>query len=368
MTRILYFQATDKSSARQKLKGVHAYGHAHGWDVQVIEPGADERKAANLVDFWTPDGILVECGSERNLFRPEIFAKAPVVFLDRNPKTLSTQAFCVVHDSSATAQLAARELLALKLAAYAYVPWPAPRFWSEMREQSFAKALQLNNRSYSRFPGKARSADTRALQQELGVWLRGLSKPVGIFAANDALGAQVVAAATRLGLKIPDDIALIGVDNDELVCENTSPTLTSVMPDFRAAGEIAAEMLAHRLANPNARPSTKLFGPLRLVRRASTNRMKRIDHEVLAALDLIRREACSGLTARQVVARFPCSRRMAEIRFRTATGHSILDEIQSIRKERALELLKDPSLDRTAVANFCGYASGKSLMNFLRGA
>lgn len=197
MKRILYFQASGKVSARQKLEGVYAYGHAHGWDVQVIESGARERKANELVAFWSPDGILVECGSEQNHFNPAIFGKMPVVFLDRNPKTLAKPAFCVVHDSIATARLAARELLSLKLAAYAYVPWPEPRFWSEERESGFAEALKLNDRGYSCFSGKARTSDIRSLQKELGDWLAHLPKPVGIFAANDFMAAQVAAPRPR---------------------------------------------------------------------------------------------------------------------------------------------------------------------------
>lgn len=366
MKRILYFQATSKVSARQKLEGVYAYGHAHGWDVQVIESGARERKAKELVAFWSPDGILVECGSEHNHFNPAIFGKTPVVFLDRNPKTLAKPAFCVVHDSVATACLAARELLSLKLAAYAYVPWPEPRFWSEERESGFAEALKLNDRGYSRFSGKARTSDIRGLQKELGDWLAHLPKPVGIFAANDFMAAQVAAAASRVGLDIPGDIALVGVDNDELLCENTNPTLSSVMPDFRASGGKAAELLARRMENPQLRPTTETFGPLRLVRRASSNRTTRTDREVLAALDLIRREACSGLTAKQVVALFPCTRRMAEFRFRAATGKSPLEAIQEVRRARAEELLADPTRDRTAIANLCGYSSANALANFLR--
>ncbi len=102
----------------------------------------------------------------------------------------------------------------------------------------------LNDRGYSRFSGKARTSDIRSLQKELGDWLAHLPKPVGIFAANDFMAAQVAAAASRVGLDIPGDIALVGVDNDELLCENTNPTLSSVRPDFRAAGEKAAELLA----------------------------------------------------------------------------------------------------------------------------
>ncbi|MBQ0032788.1 MAG: hypothetical protein KBT68_08305, partial [bacterium] len=183
MKTILLFQATEKVSARQKLEGVYAYGREHGWNVQVIEPGASERKAAELVAFWNPDGVIVECGSAQNHFDLRLFAKTPVVFLDRNPKTLEAPAFCVTHDSVATAKFAARELLSLKLTAYAYVPWPEPRFWSEDREKGFSTALRLNGYGYVRFNGKAKSSDSRDLQKELGMWLKGIPKPVGIFAA-----------------------------------------------------------------------------------------------------------------------------------------------------------------------------------------
>ena len=363
---VLYFQASGKVSARQKLEGVYACGREHGWNVQVIEPGASERKAAELVEFWKPSGVIVECGSEQNHFAPRLFAKTPVVFLDRNPKTLNAPAFCVTHDSVATAKVAARELLSLKLTSYAYVPWPEPRFWSEEREAGFTAALRLNGHGYSRFNGKAKSSNIRALQKELGAWLAVLPKPVGIFAANDLMAAQVAAAASRVRLRIPEDIALVGVDNDELLCENTKPTLSSVMPDFRAAGEKAAGMLARLMTNPKARPTSETFGPLRLVRRSSTNRSKRTDREVLAARDLIRREACNGLKARDVFAAFTCTRRMAEIRFRAATGKSPLEAIQEVRRSKAKELLKDRTRDRNAIANLCGYSSANALANFLR--
>ena len=366
MRTILYFQATGKVSARQKLEGVYSGGREFGWNVQVIEPGAAEHKALELSRFWEPDGIIVECGPEQNHFDPTIFGKTPVVFLDRNPKTLDKSAYCVIHDSVATARIAARELLSLRLSAYAYVPWPEQRFWSDERETGFAAALRLNGHGYARFSGKAHSSNIRTLQKELGNWLTDLPKPVGIFAANDIMAAQIAAAANRVGLDIPEDLALVGVDNDELLCENTKPTLSSVMPDFRAAGEKAATLLARIMANPKCRPSAETFGPLKLVRRASTNRSKRTDRNVLAALDLIRREACNGLKARDVFTCFPCTRRMAEIRFRAATGKSPLEAILELRRAKAEELLADPLRDRNAVANLCGYSSANALANFLR--
>ena len=366
MITILYFQSSVKPPARQKFEGACGYGRKHGWTVQLIEPGKSEREAAKLVRFWAPKGVIVECGPKLNHYDPAVFGQIPSVFIDRDPKSVEGKSPCVTHDSVATAGVAAQELLGLGLSEFAYVPWPEPRFWSGNRESGFAEALRLKGFGYSRFSGKVKSSDVQALQKQLGKWLDGLPKPVGIFAANDYMALQVAGAASRVGLAIPDDVALVGVDNDELICENTCPTISSILPDFRLAGVKAAELLDTMMRDGDHRPESQTFGPLRLVRRASTNRFKYSDGEVLAALERIRREACNGLTAREVIAGFSCSRRTAEIRFRNATGKSPLEAIQEVRRVRAKELLADRTRDRNAIANLCGYSSANALMNFLR--
>ena len=366
MRTILYFRSSDKDPARQKVAGVYAFAHGLNWNIREVEPGATPHKAVELVRFWNPDGIIVECGSGQNLYDPKAFNPVPTVFLDRNPKTFGRPAFSVTHDSIATAEVAARELLSLRLKSYAYVPWPEPRFWSDEREAGFANALQVNGCSYIRFNGKATVSSLAALQGKLAAWLDTLPKPCGIFAANDFLAAQVLAVAMRSGIPVPQDLAVIGVDNDELTCENTKPTLSSIMPDFRLAGEMAADMLNRIMITPSLKPQSMRFGPFRLVRRSSTMRRNPVDHDVLSAMDLIRREACNGLKARDVFALFRCSRRMAEMRFRSATGQSPLDVIQDVRLQKAKDLLRDDSRDRNAIANLCGYSSANALANFLR--
>jgi len=365
MLSILFLHAVIRPSVTRKLAGLYSFARERNWSVHAVEQQLQPEQLRDLLDFWRPDGVIVECGSATNQFDPSLFGRTPVVFLDRNPKTLARPAFCVTHDSRATARLAAHELLSLDLAAYAYVPWPEPRFWSEEREEGFAAALKLNGKGLLRFSPQA-SDDIRTLQRALAEWLAGLPRPVGIFAANDEMAAHVLAAADRQKLAIPQDVVVLGVDNNEMLCENTHPSLSSIVPDFEASGRKAAEMLSARIANPRLGPQTETFGPLAIIRRSSTSRTVRSDPLVLTARDLIRRRACEGLKARDVVKLFDCSRRMAEIRFRAVTGHSILDEIQSVRRAKAVELLKDPMLNRDAVANFCGYSSANALRNFLR--
>jgi len=172
----------------------------------------------------------------------------------------------------------------------------------------------------------------------------------------------VIAAAVRLGLDVPDDIAVVGIDNEEIICENTHPTLSSVCPDFEGAGERSVGLLRRLLDSPRLKPCEEKYNPVRIVRRESTLRMLTHDAAVAKALEDIRLKACGGLTAHDVLASFPMARRRAEIRFRQAVGHSVLDEIQRVRIEKAKELLaRNAELSMTAIANFCGYTSATVL-------
>ena len=184
------------------------------------------------------------------------------------------------------------------------------------------------------------------------------------------MAAETATAAAFVGLRIPEDLAILGIDNYQPVCEKARPPLTSIEPDFRRGGNLAALMLLARVrAKGGYRgPHTRTFGPLRVVRRASTRVFFRQDKTVAAALDLIRNEACNGLRARDVAALFPCSRRFADLRFRQATGHSILEEIQAVRLERAQDLLRDPQQQIKAISDFCGFANPNSLRKFFRAA
>ena len=125
------------------------------------------------------------------------------------------------------------------------------------------------------------------------------------------------------------------------------------------------KLLGQRLKRPCATLHPVLLKPLRLVRRNSTARFTRSDKKVAEALDLIQQKACSGLKARDVAAIFPCSRRMAEIRFRATTGHSILEEIDLVRLAKTRQLTKDKTLLNDTIAYCCGYRSWISVSRLL---
>ena len=193
-----------------------------------------------------------------------------------------------------------------------------------------------------------------------------MPRPVGVFAATDGVGAEAIAACRLAGLRVPDDALVIGVDDDETLCETTKPTLSSVDLDYRQAGRLAVDMLK-RLMSGRADGCLKSeYPPLRVVRRESTHRFSRSDPAVAKAVELIRREACGGLSAAEALETLGCSRRMAEMRFRAAVGHSALAEIRSVRLDEAKRLLSESDMQIGAVANKCGYDTAAAFTTFFK--
>ena len=370
MKTVLYFQFSFCNDNNTKFEGVCRYAKAARWQIRPV-PYADA--AANrvplqkvpdavdvraLIDFWKPDGAIVDCGPNSASLGPKNFPGLPVVFLDCMPMK---DAIVVTYDSTSVVDLAVRELLGLDCVAYGYVPFVRDTAWSRERGAAFVAGMELNGRSVSTFDAGGESLFSRKFRSGLSKWLGDAPHPLGVFAANDFMGEQVISCASRHGLKIPDDVAVVGVDNDLQICERTVPALTSVIPDFDKAGYLAAELLAQKMSAPRRRIKGSVFGAVGIRRRESTRKYVRHDDRVVKALNHIRRHACEGIGAKDVVALMGCSRRTAEMRFREVTGHSILDEIHSVRLEHAKTMLLNSRVSVAEAAASCGYSTSEQL-------
>ena len=151
------------------------------------------------------------------------------------------------------------------------------------------------------------------------------------------------------------------------MCDNTHPSLTSIRPDFRRAGALAVQLLARHIAGgKSAAPEHIEYKPVCTTSRLSTRRLSVVGKRVADALVLIRREACSGLKAADVVKAMGVTERLAETRFKSAVGHRITEEIANVRLEHALELLRDPKQGITPIANLCGWDSDAYLKRLLK--
>ena len=365
MEVILYFRPSPGSKP-VKLAGVREIAEKAKIHVQVIEETPTRESVARLVAFWKCRGAIVECGGRKESVDPKIFGPTPVVFFNQSFENLSSHCFTIRHDSKSTGVLAARELLLHGMPNFAYIPAPTNPFWSQERELGYADALSLNGKGCLRFSWARGTVGATEKTRSLQAFLRKLPKPCAVFAANDAIGAEVITSAILSDIAIPDDIAVLGVDNSSDICEHTNPTLSSIEPDFRRGGNLAMLMLLAIIREGKSFRGSRqrTFGDLRIVRRLSTKRLQRADPIVTRALDLIRRKACVGLKAAEVVRIFPCRRRMADLRFTQAVGHTILDEIQSVRLDRAKQMLLNPNQELKPISSFCGFKNPNSLRKF----
>jgi len=361
MKTILYFprnalQLLDKS--HYDLPKLYA---ERQWNVQFANSDISSQEAISFLSFWKPDGCIVN----NDRLPQKLFKDIPTVFTHRSQDDMPNGSAIVSYDERAIAQLAARELLSLHCASYVYVPEGNGDYWDVTRASEFVSAIRTGFQKTDVFPTPREGYRSHAYRAALARWLQKLPRPVGIFAAYDVISEIVLGTCQHIGLETPKDAMIVGVENDIAICENTRTTLSSIAFDEKRVVDASVQLLARQMESRRPSAHNRVFvPPVGVVRRASTRIFNKADAQVIAALDVIRIRGGDGLTAKEVVETFPCSRRMAELRFRAATGHSILEEILAIRAEKA-QKLRAAGLKDEAVAQMCGYSVRSSLRRLL---
>ena len=368
MKTILFFQTANCPSNQSQLSGILRTAKTFGWHVRVVafsDPVTDGHNSglpsllqdiAKLKAFWSPIGIIIDCGGLSKRPYRKMFT-LPTVFLDSRPDDLWDGAVCVHVDNAEVGRTAAREPLSLNARNYAYVPFTANKSWCRERERAFVEAIRLNHFPCHVFRKRC-NADIYMLS--LNHWIATLPKPVAIFAANDHISDLVVDFAIRNGFSVPDDVAVIGVDNDEQICLRSSPTLSSIKPDHEKAGFLAAQLLKEFVKTPKHPPASATVGPIAVLHRESTHTIHRHDERTMQLLRTIREKATAGLSVAQLVKDLGVSRRTVEMQFREATGRSILQEILNLRIEHAKLLLTQTYAQIEEVAKRSGYPSAQA--------
>ena len=357
MEHLLLFQHIDTYGARLRMEGISAFAREIGWDVQCYEEHVDAASLAEIMALWHPVGAILGPSTGRIEYDARLFSPESTVLLDSFPPHGLERFTTVITDSVAVTERVARELLSAKCASYGFVPWHTTRLWSENRQHNFAKILAAQGRRLNVFTPSRQGLEIRELQRELVPWLKALPKPCGIYAANDRVGTHVLSACKLACVEVPFDCIIVGVDNNGKVCEGENPTLSSITLDFYGSGYRAARQLNELIHGRLPDKPLISLPPLEFARRNSSRIFLQTDRDVLRASEIIRAQACEGLTAQDVFRLFTCSRRLAEIRFRKATGRSVLEEIRAVRIEKAKNLLRDPRRALSVVAELCGYES-----------
>ena len=355
---VLFFVYSNKYICANRIEGARRYAEKVGWDIQVVERNSDDRALdiKGIVGFWKPLGIIAECGGGSPEISSRTVGDTPLVYLDEDPRGGKGGGLYVNSDSLAVGEFAAKELLSLNMPHYAFVGWRQPRFWSEDRRISFVKGLALHGHDCLVFDSPQATSALRR-RKLLDAWVRALPKPCGVFAVHDPIGEEVLAIAASAGIAVPEELAVVGVDDDPVICERTKPTLSSIRLDFEQGGYLCAELLDRRMHDRRFVQAAFKFGPVFVTRRQSTRRFRLTDSRVSKAAEFIRRNACDGIHVADVVNVMGVSRRMAETLFCRHVGRTIHDEIIGVRMERVEQLLRRPGHGISAIAGLCGWAS-----------
>jgi LacI family transcriptional regulator len=263
-----------------------------------------------------------------------------------------------VTDSQAIARLAATHLIERGFSRLAYCGLPATRIngWSRIRAAAFQACAGEAGLACHTFTGHYGTArHWRQLQAELSAWIAALPKPIGLMACDDARARHVLEACRGLGVHVPEQVAVIGVDNDETICELTDPPLSSVDQGAHRLGYQAAATLERMMSGRRVARRCRYTLPEHVVSRLSTDVLAMDQADIANAVRFIRQRACEGIQVCDVVAAVGLSRSTLERQFQAVMRRTIHQEIARIRLERVKQLLRGNELTLKQVAARTGF-------------
>jgi LacI family transcriptional regulator len=354
LPKVALLVETSNAYARELLHGIRAYIRENRpWSIYLAEHGRGDAPPAWLRD-WPGDGIIARVETP-HIAAAVAAAKLPVV--DVSAARLMPRAPWLETDDHAIARVAADHLRERGFQHFGYCG--DQRFnWSNWRSEAFIKYLAADGfqaQVHHTKGGKRGSASWEADLRGIEKWIRALPKPAGVFACYDIQGLLVLEACRRLGVAIPDEVAVLGVDNDELLCDLADPPLSSVIPNVRRTGHEAAALLDRLMRGEKVTVGGRLFEPLGVATRQSTDVIAVDDPHVSRAVRFIRQHACDGITVADVLKAAPLSRRVLEQRFRKLLGRTPHDQILAVKLDRVKRLLAETDLPLTVIAERTGF-------------
>ncbi len=344
---------TSNDYARGILRGIHDYTRIHPeWTVYLTEHGRHEPDES-FVGGWEGDGVIARIETDRTA---EMVQKLRVPTVDVSAARLLPGIPWVETDDTAITELAVGHLLECGLRNIAFFGDPFYN-WSNWREQAFRLMMKERHASELVFRLPVRSdpqirwyANRAAIRE----WIDSLPKPVGIFSCYDACAQQLLEICRYFDIPVPEDVAVIGMDNDELLCELATPTLTSVIPNSRATGFQAAELLDRMMSGEVLSDQKHSVKPLGVKKRISTDILTVDDPHVARAVAFIRANADRPVTVEDVLSSVPLSRRVFESRFRRALDRTPHQEILRVRTNRVRDLLFNTDMTLAEIAETMG--------------
>jgi LacI family transcriptional regulator len=358
--RVALLIESSRAYGRRTLFGVARYVREHHpWSIFLQERSLGDTCPAWFKD-WKGDGVIARV---ENRQIAEVIRRLGVPAVDVRYLLRNLNLPSVRPNDTASARLAFEHLRERGFRHFAFCGFNGADY-SDIRRDGFARCAAAANLHCHVFaePQKARSASTRELEarglkdgEHVARWLKKLPKPVGLMACNDIRGQQVLNACRAASITAPDEVAVVGVDNDEVLCELADPPLSSVSLDTERIGYEAAALLDQMIAGNKPKQPHIFVEPAGVITRRSTDVLAIEDRHIASATRLIRERACEGIDVSDVLKFVPLSRSTLERRFIRVLGHSPKEEILRARLARAKQLLAETDFPLAQVAEKVGF-------------
>jgi LacI family transcriptional regulator len=360
--KVALFIESSRSSGRALLTGISNYARYHGRWAFYWEPGG-------LAEAWPrlrsldADGIILRDFDAVD----EVMALGlPAIVVGHRRGEIPGVAN-VITDSVTIGQMAAEHLLERRFQHFAYCGFENTP-WSTIRGEVFSRRVAeagYPTQLYTSPPPSPTGPWKRELQR-MARWLRTLPQPLGLMACNDDRGQQVIEACKISGLRVPEQIAIIGADNDELVCELSDPPLSSVAINFERAGFESAELLNQLMRGRRTQPTAIHVHATHVVTRRSTDILALEDHGIVKALRYIQAQARGPIHVNDVARAAGLSRRVLEKRFRKLLDRSVLHQIRRVRVDQICRMLMETNEPVSQIAFTLGYTGEAHIARYFR--
>ncbi|WP_459557703.1 XylR family transcriptional regulator [Lacunimicrobium album] len=352
--KVLLMVETSLEFGRAVLRGINKYLVTHRqWSVS-FEPGDLIKTIPDWLDRWNGNGAIIRATSQDFV---DLLRSKNIPFVNLGDFVNYDESTRIWSDQYAIGEMAATHLMERGYRNYACCSFTG-HLWARQRTQRFAEYVTSRGSQCVSFEsqwGTSRDHSWELQQTQIVNWLMRLPKPVGIFCCNDIRGLHVIDACQRAKISVPDEVAVIGVDNDTLVCDFCDPPLSSVILNAEQIGFDAAMQLEHMMSGQQSQQQELLIKPLGVATRQSTDTLAIEDPLVAASLKMIREQSCNGLTVEQVMEVVPISRSVMEKKFRRYLGRSPQQEIRHVQIKRIKELLRETDLTLQEIAEKTGF-------------
>ena len=341
-------------SKKEILLGIARYVRQHGPWKLYLQQTEDSQGLPQWLSKWQGEGIIGRIATEE---AAKVIRSTGLPFVDVRGRIRDPQIPLIRVDDEAIGKMAAEHLLDRGFKHFGYYGM-AGESWSQQRCESFCNAILAARGSFKRFEqawSVAGPTGWEKIERQLSEWLSRLPRPAGVLAGSDKLGQRLLSAARRAEVRVPEELAVVGVDDERATCEICDPPLSSVIVDSEQHGYKAAELLDALMRGEPPPTEPILIKPSGIRTRQSSDILAIDDPYIADAVRFIRENACDGVGVSELLREVPLSRSVLQRRFRRIFGRTANEMIVEVRLKRAQQLLVESDLPIARIAEIAGF-------------